>query len=182
MYGWHGKVLRVNLTTGEITVESVNPQVARDFVGGRGWAIRYLYHEVDPAVDPLSPANKLILGTGPLTGTPAPTGNRYMVVTKSPLTDVLSASNSGGVFPTKMKRTGFDLFIIEGKAPKPVYLWVHDGEAELRPAEHLWGKNTEETDPKVRIACIGPAGELLSRIAAIMNDKHPPQPAPAWAR
>ena len=180
MYGWHSKILRVNLSTGDIAVEEVDPQMAKDFIGGRGWAIRYLYDEVDPQVDPLSPENKLIFGTGPLTATPAPTGNRYMVVTKSPLTGALSCSNSGGFFPTEMKRTGFDLFIFEGKAERPVYLWVHDGEAELRSAEHLWGKDvfeTEdalraETDRRARVACIGPAGERLVRIAAIMNEKH----------
>ena len=180
MYGWTGKILRVNLTTGKIAVAEVDPQVAKDFIGGRGWAIRYLYDEVDPKIDPLSPENKLIFGTGPLTATPAPTGNRYMVVTKSPLTDALSCSNSGGFFPTEMKRTGFDLFIFEGKAEKPVYLWVHDGEAELRDASHLWGKDVfktddlirAETDTRARVACIGPAGERLARIAAIMNDKH----------
>jgi len=180
MYGWNGRILRVNLTTGEITTEEIDPQVAKDFIGGRGWAIRYLYDEVDPQIDPLSPENKLIFGTGPLTATPAPTGNRYMVVTKSPLTGALSCSNSGGFFPTEMKRTGFDLFILEGKAERPVYLWVHNGEAELRPADHLWGKDVfetddavrAETDPRARVACIGPAGERLARIAAIMNDKH----------
>lgn len=180
MFGWHGKVLRVNLTNEEISVETVDPQVAKDFIGGRGWAIKYLYDEVDPTVDPLALENKLIFGTGPLTATPAPTGNRYMVVTKSPLTGALSCSNSGGMFPTEMKRTGFDLFIFEGKAERPVYLWVNDDQVEIRPAEHVWGKTVpetedillEETDPKAKVACIGPAGERLVKIASIMNDKH----------
>jgi len=180
MFGWYGKVLRVNLTNEEISVETVDPQVAKDFIGGRGWAIKYLYDEVDPTVDPLALENKLIFGTGPLTATPAPTGNRYMVVTKSPLTGALSCSNSGGMFPTEMKRTGFDLFIFEGKAERPVYLWVNDDQVEIRPAEHVWGKTVpetedillEETDPKAKVACIGPAGERLVKIASIMNDKH----------
>ncbi len=185
MFGWHGKILRVDLTNERVSVEEVDPQTAKDFIGGRGWAIKYLYDEVDPAVDPLAPENKLIFGTGPLTATPAPTGNRYVVTTKSPLTGALSCSNSGGVFPTEMKRTGFDLFIFEGKAERPVYLWVNDDAdkqhpAEIRSAEHLWGKNVhqtedillEETDPKAKVACIGPAGERLVKIAAIMNDKH----------
>ena len=161
-------------------MEEVNPQTAKDFIGGRGWAIKYLYDEVDPTVDPLSPGNKLIFGTGPLTATPAPTGNRYTVVTKSPLTGALSCSNSGGVFPTEMKRTGFDMFVFEGRASRPVYLWVNDDQVEICSAEHLWGKTvpqTEdtllgETDPKARVACIGPAGERLVKVAAIMNDKH----------
>jgi len=154
--------------------------MAQDFIGGRGWAIKYLYDEVDPTVDPLAPENKLIFGTGPLTGTPAPTGNRYMIVTKAPLTGALACSNSGGVFPTEMKRTGFDMFIFEGRAEKPVYLWVNDDQVELRSAEHLWGKTVhetedallEKTDPKAKVACIGPAGENLVKVASVMNDKH----------
>lgn len=186
MFGWHGKILRVDLTNEKVSVEEIDAQTAKDFIGGRGWAIRYLYDEVNPTVDPLAPENKLVVGTGPLTATPAPTGNRYMVITKSPLTGVLSCSNSGGMFPTEMKRTGFDLFIFEGKAERPVYLWVNvarsgdQPQLEIRPAEHLWGKTIpetedillEETDPKAKVACIGPAGERLVKIAAIMNDKH----------
>ncbi len=180
MYGWNGKLLRVDLGDRTVSVEDIDSQVAKDFIGGRGWAIKYLYDEVDPTIDPLSPENKLIMGTGPLTGTPAPTGNRYMVVTKSPLTGAISCSNSGGMFPTEMKRTGFDMFIFEGRAERPVYVWINDDQVEIRPADHLWGKDTHEsedivlaeTDPKARVACIGPAGERLARIAAIMNDKH----------
>lgn len=180
MYGWHLKLLRVNLTNKKITTEEIDPQVARDFIGGRGVAIHYLYNEVDPMVDPLAPENKLIFATGPLTATPAPTGNRYMVVTKSPLTGALAHSNSGGEFPTWMKRTGFDLFIFEGKSPEPVYLFVNEDQVELRSAAHLWGKEVpettdilkSETSADARVACIGPAGETLSLVASIMNDKN----------
>jgi aldehyde:ferredoxin oxidoreductase len=180
MFGWFGQVLRVDLTNAKTTVENVDPQVAKDFIGGRGWAIKYLYDEVDPSVDPLAAENKLIFATGPLTATLAPTGNRYMVVTKSPLTGALSCSNSGGRFPTELKRTGFDLIIFEGRAPQPVYLWINDDRVEIRPAGHLWGRTVPETeeallsatDPKARVASIGPAGERLVKIAAIMNDKH----------
>jgi aldehyde:ferredoxin oxidoreductase len=180
MYGWHLKLLRVNLTNGKITTEEIDPKIARDYIGGRGVAIHYLYNEVDPLVDPLSPDNKLIFATGPLTATPAPTGNRYMVITKSPLTGALAHSNSGGEFPTWMKRTGFDLFIFEGKASEPVYLFVNEDQIELRSAKHLWGKDTHETtdilksetSADARVACIGPAGESLALMAAIMNDKH----------
>ncbi len=180
MHGWNGKLLRVNLTTGKVSVEDVDPDTAKDYIGGRGWAIRYLYDEVDAGADPLAPENRLIFATGPLTATLAPTGNRYMVITKSPLTGALSCANAGGFFPAEMKRTGFDMFIFEGKSERPVYLWVHDGHAELRPAEHLWGLDTHQTedavraatDPRARVACIGPAGERLARIAAIINDKH----------
>jgi len=98
MYGWHGKLLRINLTRRETSVEEIDPQVSKDFIGGRGVAIRYLYDEVDPVVDPLSPENHLIFATGPLTATTAPTGNRYMVVTKSPLTGALAHSNAAAIF------------------------------------------------------------------------------------
>ncbi|MBW1931294.1 MAG: aldehyde ferredoxin oxidoreductase family protein [Deltaproteobacteria bacterium] len=180
MQGWMGKLLRVDLTTGRLSVEMVDPEVARDFIGGRGWAIRYLYDEVDPGVDPLSEGNKVIFATGPLTATLTPSGARYMVVTKSPLTGAITCANAGGEFPTEMKRTGFDMFIFEGRSPRPIYLWVNDDQAELRPADHLWGMDVhttvalirKETDPKVRVACIGPAGEKLVKIAAIMNDAH----------
>ena len=180
MYGWHLKLLRVNLTTRKITREDVGPKVARDYLGGRGWAIHYMYKEMDPTVDPLSPENMLIFATGPLTATPAPTGNRYMVVTKSPLTGALAHSNSGGEFPTWMKRTGFDMFIFEGKASEPVYVLVNEDQVEVRSAAHVWGKDTHETtdilkaetSDEARVACIGPAGENLALMAAIMNDKH----------
>jgi aldehyde:ferredoxin oxidoreductase len=180
MKGWFGKILRVDLTNEAITREEVDQKVGVDFLGGRGWAIKYMMDEMDPAVDPYDPRNMLVFATGPLTGTPAPTGNRYMVVTKSPLTNALSASNSGGHFPTELKRTGFDMIIFTGRASKPVYLWVDEGEAEIRSAEHLWGKTVpetedrlkEETDSRARVACIGPAGENLVKFASIMNDKH----------
>ena len=180
MYGWHGRLLRVNLTDGTLKEEAIQEEEARKYIGGRGLAIKYLMEGMDPMVDPLSPENLLIMATGPLTATPTPTGNRYMVVCKSPLTGVLANSNSGGVFPTMMKRSGYDLFIFEGKAEKPVYLYVDEGKAELRDASHLWGKDTHETDDAIRaetaddvaVACIGPAGENLALIAAIINDKH----------
>lgn len=180
MYGWHLKILRVNLTTRKVTQEDVDPQIARDYLGGRGWAIHYLYNEMDPMADALSPENVLIFATGPLTATPAPTGNRYMVVTKSPLTGALAHSNSGGEFPTWMKRTGFDMFIFEGKSPQPVYVYVNEAQVEVRSAAHVWGKEVpettdilkSETNPEARVACIGPAGENLALMAAIMNDKN----------
>lgn len=180
MYGWHGRLLRINLTTQTTSIEDIDPQVCRDFIGGRGVAMYYLSKEVDPTVDPLAPENKMIFAAGPLTATPAPTGNRYMVVTKSPLTGAVAHSNSGGEFPTWMKRTGFDLFIFEGRAESPVYLLVNEDQVVLRPAGHLWGKDTHETtdllkaehSDEARVACIGPAGENLALMAAIINDKH----------
>jgi aldehyde:ferredoxin oxidoreductase len=180
MYGWHGRLLRVNLSNGTIREETIPEEEARKYIGGRGLAIKYLMDGMDPQADPLSAENILVMATGPLTSTPAPTGNRYMVVTKSPLTGALANSNSGGVFPTMMKRSGYDLFLFEGRAEKPVYLYVDERQAELRDASHLWGMNTRDTDDAIKaetsedasVACIGPAGENLALIAAIINDKH----------
>jgi aldehyde:ferredoxin oxidoreductase len=180
MYGWRGKVLRVDLTSGECKEENLYPQVAKDYIGGRGLGIYYLNKEADPKCNPLSLENILIMATGPLTGTSTPSAARYMVMTKGPLTGAVTCSNSGGHFPKELKRAGFDALIFTGRASKPVYLWINQGRAELRPAGHLWGKIVPETtnallgetDPKARVACIGPAGEKLVLFAAIMNDRY----------
>ncbi len=180
MYGWRGKILRVDLTAGKLKEEDLDMKAARNYVGGRGLGVYYLNKEVDPQCDPLSPENMLVMATGPLTGTPAPTAARYMVMTKGPLTGAITCSNSGGQLPKELKRAGFDALLITGRASKPVYLWIDKGRAELKPAGHLWGKIVpestdtllKETDPKARVACIGPAGERLVLFAAIMNDKH----------
>ena len=179
MYGWRGKILRVDLTGGKIEAENLEPRVARDFIGGRGLGAYYLNKEGDPTCDPFSPDNMMVMATGPLTGTPAPTAARYMVMTKGPLTGAITCSNSGGQFPKELKWAGFDAFIFTGRASEPVYLWIDQGRAELRPAKHLWGKWVpettdtllKETDPKARVACIGPAGEKLVLFASIMNEK-----------
>ncbi len=176
-----GKLLRVDLTSGRIAVEAIRPDWLRDFVGGRGLAARYLYEEIDPRVDPLSPGNKLIFATGPLTGTPVPCGARYMVVTKGALTNAITTSNSGGHWGPELKFAGYDMVILEGRAPKPVYLFIHDDHVELRDAAPYWGKRVGDTEdglrrelgiPGLRVACIGPGGEKLVRFACIMNDKH----------
>jgi len=181
MYGWAGKVLRVDLSRREVTVEPTNGAWARAFIGGRGLAARYLYEEVDPRVDPLSPENKLILATGPLTGTSASCGARYMAVTKGALTGAITTSNSGGHWGPELKFAGYDMVILEGRAERPVYLWIYDDHVEIRDASHLWGKIVSETEelikeetgvPGTKVACIGPAGEHLVRFANIMNDKH----------
>jgi len=179
MYGWCGKALRVDLSLGKITSEPLDPNVARDYIGGRGFGIYYLSKEVDPTCDPLGPKNKIIMAAGPLTGTAAPTGARYVVTTKSPLTGAITCSNSGGNFPAALKQSGHDALIIEGASTRPVYLWIDGGRAELRPAEHLWGMTThaaddalrKETHEKAKTAVIGPAGEKQVLFAAIMNDR-----------
>ena len=180
MHAWTGKLLRIDLTDNSVAVEEIPPGRLEAYLGGRGLAVRYLMDEIDPQVEPLAPENKLILANGPLTGTPIPTGARYMAITKSPLTGALTCSNAGGHFPTEMKKAGLDMIIIEGRAAGPVYLYVEDGQAELRSADHLWGKTVpeadrmlrQETSDSVKTAIIGPAGEKQVRIAAIMNDKH----------
>ena len=179
MYGWRGKVLRVDLTQGKVAEETLDREMARAFIGGRGFGIHTLLKELDPRCDPFSPQNLLVMAAGPLTGTKAPTGARYMVMTKSPLTGAVTCSNSGGQFPAELKRAGVDMIIIAGQAAEPVYLWIYPDGAELRPAEHLWGRSTHETEdalrlethPEARVACIGPAGERQVLFASIMNDK-----------
>ena len=181
MYGWTGKILRVDLTRGVITKEDLNMEWARDYVGTRGLATRYLYEEMDPAVDPFSPENKLILSTGPLTGTGASTSSRYAVVTKGPLTGAVTGSNSGGHWGPELKFAGYDMVILEGQSPEPVYLWIYDDDVQLVSARDLWGRTVWETEEWIRndtgvpdcvIASIGPAGENLVRFASIMNDLH----------
>ena len=181
MYGWTGKILRVDLTRGTWQVEDVPKAWMRDFVGGRGLAAKYLYEEMDPMVDALSPENKLILATGPLTGTPVSCGARYMVVTKGPLTGAITTSNSGGHWGPELKFAGYDMVIAEGKAQKPSYIFIYDDRVEIRDAKNVWGKTVSETEdliraelgvPGTRVTGIGPAGENLVRFACIINDKH----------
>ena len=178
---WTKKFLRVNLTNGAIKVEDLNMQWAQEYLGQRGLATRYLVEEIDPKVDALSPENKLIMTTGPLTGTMASTGGRYSVVTKSPLTGAIACSNSGGFIGAEMKNAGWDMIIFEGKAPSPVYLYIENDKAELRPADNLWGKSVWETDeilhqqhqdPQLRICCVGRSAEAGCLFSGIVNDLH----------
>jgi hypothetical protein len=161
--------------------EPLPEEALRDYIGGRGLGTYYLSKLMDPKADPLSPENVLIFATGPLTGTPAPTGGRYMVICKSPLTGLVACSNSGGNFGAELKAAGYDLIIFEGAAKEPVYLAIKDDEVALKPASHLWGLETDVAtdrlleefgDEKARVACIGPAGENKVRIACVINDKH----------
>jgi len=146
MHGWRGKVLRVDLSSGQATDNYLDETMARDYIGGRGFGIFTMLAELDPQCDALGPENILIMAAGPLTGTRAPTGARYMVMTKSPLTGAITCSNSGGKFPAMLKKSGVDMIIFSGKASEPVYLWIDAGRAQLRPASHLWGKNTHDTE------------------------------------
>ena len=175
-----GQILRVNLTSGAINSENLNPQWARQTLGGAGLATRYLFDLTSPGIDPLGAENVLIFMTGALTGTPSASASRYSVVAKSPQTNIWGQSNSGGFFGPALKWSGFDGVIFEGVSPEPVYLFIQDGKAELRKADHLWGMTVPECDDllqaeighPVTVACIGPGGENLVRYAAIMNNKH----------
>ena len=178
MYGWTGTILRINLTDSSIRKEATEPKLAQQYIGARGLGTKIMWNEVDPKVDPLSPENKLIFAPGPLSGTFAPSASHYNVVTKGPLTGTIAASSSGGVFGPELKYAGYDAVIIEGKAEKPVYIWIKDDQVEIRDASQIWGKTTQETteslraatDDDAKIACIGPAGEKLVLIASIMNE------------
>ena len=180
MYGFIGKVLRVDLSSGALSEEAISEEDARLFLGGSGLATKYLIDELAPGVDPLGPENKLIYMTGPLTGTASPSAGRFAAVAKSPLTGLWGEANSGGRWGCDLKRSGYDGIIIEGKAAAPVVLVIDNGKARLQDAASLWGKNVFETTAtlkqdlgkKFNISCIGIAGEKLVRYAAIMNDEH----------
>lgn len=172
-----GDVVRVNLTTGAITREELPLDAVQRFIGGRGLGAWYLYNEVGPDVDPLGPDNKLIFMNGPFVGTPLPAGNKVNLAFKSPLSLSYSYSLCGGHWGPELRFTGRTGLIIEGKSGAPVYLWIDDDRIELRPAAGLWGRTVPETEKRLReelggdelvqIACIGPAGEKLNRMACI---------------
>ncbi len=179
--GWARRILRVDLTAGTCTEEPLRMDWARAYIGQRGLATKYFTEEVDPKVDPLSPANELIWATGPLTGTMASTGGRYSVITKGALTGAIACSNSGGHWGAELKMAGWDMIVVQGRSPKPVYLYVEDDAAQLLDAEWLWGKSVWETepairnrhqDPLIRVSTIGRAGETGCLFAAIVNDLH----------
>ena len=176
---YYEKIARINLTTGEIKVEKLDLAVAQKFIGGRGLGTKILYDEGVATCDPLSPDNKLIYITGPMTGTNSPSSGRYMVVTKSPLTGMIACANSGGVWGAKLKFAGWDAIIVEGKAPAWTYITVEDDKIELHDASKYIGLMSEELDEKVKaeygedasVLSIGVAGEKQALLAAVMNDK-----------
>ncbi len=188
MYGWHGRLLTVDLTRGEIGVEALAPEFLRKWIGGEGFGAKLLWDHVGPEVnDGLDPANWLIFTSGPLTGTMASSSGRLEIVTKSPLTGIFGDTNSGGHFAPEFKRAGYDAIAITGRAPKPVYLCIRDEAVELKDASHLWGKTVSETDQaiknelgdrEIQVSCIGPAGENLVRFAILVNNL---DRAPAWS-
>ena len=177
--GITNKILRVNLTDRQVSIEEPDDLFYRRYLGGAGFVSYYLLKELKPGIDPLSPDNILIFALGPLTGTPVPGGSRNCIGAKSPLSGGIAKSEVGGYFGYELKRAGFDTLIVEGRADRPVYLWIHEGEVEIRDATNLWGKTVLETEEaieadlgerQVRTATIGPAGENMAAIACIITD------------
>jgi aldehyde:ferredoxin oxidoreductase len=177
MHGYSGRVLMVNLTTSQVTIETFDETFAGEYLGGNGFAIRLLYEHLAPGIDPLSPENMLVFAVGPTTDTLIPGATRCCVGTKSPLTGLFCDSTFGGMFATVQKRAGFDTIAITGRAPAPVYLLVHEAGAEIKPATDLWGQYTRETNRSIRereadeaeVLSIGPAGENLVRFACAVH-------------
>jgi aldehyde:ferredoxin oxidoreductase len=176
--GYNGKVLRVDLTNGQATTELIDDAFCRKYIGGAGFIAHYLLNEVKPGIDPLGPENKLIFALGPLTGIALAGCARHTVGAKSPLTGGIAKSEVGEHWGAQLKRAGFDALIVEGKAKKPVYLWIHNGEVEIKDAGQFWGRATKETqetirdelgDGKARVAMIGPGGENLVKYACLMH-------------
>ncbi len=179
--GYHGKILRVNLSKNQIGIEEIDERFCRKYLGGAGFIAYYLWKEMKTGIDALSPDNKLIFAMGPISGLLLPGAARNCIGAKSPLTGGIAKAEVGGFWMAELKRAGYDAIIIEGKAEKPVYLWVHDGEAVIRDASYLWGKETLETETAIRtelgdnhiqVAFIGPAGENQVRFACIMEGCH----------
>ena len=178
---WQGQILRVNLTKGTAKAEPLNMEWANAYIGERGLGTKYLMENMDPKADAMGPDNVLIFATGPLNGTMASTSGRYAVICKSPLTNGIGDSNSGGKFGAFLKFAGYDLLLVEGKAKKPVYLHINDDNVEILPADEIWGTtvwNTEEwikakhQNPQLKIASIGQAGENGVLFSAVVNDLH----------
>lgn len=179
--GYAGSILYIDLTTGKVLKEKLEGNLAKAFVGGKGFIAKLLYDLLEPGLDPLSPENLLVFATGPLNGTIPPYGNKNVVGAKSPLTGLYMDSYFSGGFGAELKFAGYDALVIRGKATKPTYIFIDDSEIKLLDASHIWGKTTHETyniirrdvgDPTVKIVCIGPAGENLVRFACIDADVH----------
>ena len=178
---WQRRILRVDLSAGRAAAEPLDMDWARDFLGERGLATKYLMANMDPRTDPLGPDNVLIFATGPLSGTMASTSGRYTVVTKGPLTGAIACSNSGGKFGAELKFAGYDLMIVQGRADRPVYLHIVDDQVEILPADEIWGTSVWHSDewikqrhqnPQLKVAAIGVAGERGVKFACIVNDLH----------
>lgn len=181
--GYAGRILRVDLSKAKLTDEPLpDEKVLRRYIGGTGLAMKIMYEEVPPEVGPYDPENKVIFMPGPLSGTIAPSSSRYVVMTlHASIEKSIGTGWSGGNWSANLKQAGYDGIIVEGESKEPVYLWVHEGKAELKDAGHIWGKLTEETMelienelevPDVSVACIGPAGEIGLKGAAVATDQN----------
>lgn len=178
IFGYTGKILHVDLSKGKISTEQPTEEFYKTYIGGSAMGTYYVFNNTPAGADPLGPKNTLTIMLSATTGVSISGQSRMTATAKSPLTGLIGDSQVGGFFPAEMKFSGFDGIVLTGRSPKPVYLWVHDGEAELKDASHLWGKITgdaekmireEHADPKIEIAQIGPAGEKLALFASIMN-------------
>jgi aldehyde:ferredoxin oxidoreductase len=178
--GYAGKVLRINLSDRTAKEEQLSEEMARDFIGGAGFGIKHLFDEVKPGIDPLGPDNILVFAPGPFTGAGVPCSSRMAVTGKSPLTGAVGMALSGGEFPTEIKYAGWDAIIIEGEADEPTYIAIKGKDVQFRDAKNCWGTLTfdcqqiikdELNDQNVRVCCIGPAGEHLSKMACIINER-----------
>jgi len=179
-FGYAGKLLFINLATGEIETRKLDEQTCRQFIGGAGLGAKILFENIPPQVHALSPENMLGFVTGPLTATGVPGGGRFTVVTKSPVTGAWADSNSGGFWGPELKKCGFDAVFFSNVSPEPAYIAILDSQVRIKSAVHLWGKDTSETsdliqnelrEPQCRVACIGPAGESLTLMSGIVNEK-----------
>ncbi|EGB15598.1 Aldehyde ferredoxin oxidoreductase [Pseudodesulfovibrio mercurii] len=177
--GYTGRILRINLTEQTSTVEPLPQDLAREYIGGAGFTTKIVYDSVKAGTDPLGPDNVLVLASGPFSGTKVPCASRMAVGALSPLTGAMALSLTGGHFPVELKFAGYDVLIIEGRSEEPVYLWIDNDSVKFRKAGQLWGMSTSDCqttirnqlhDNNVRVACIGPAGENLSRMACIINE------------
>jgi aldehyde:ferredoxin oxidoreductase len=176
----YAPILHVNLSDKSVRREPLPPDLYKQYLGGRGLGVKLLYDNLAPGTDALSPDNLLVFAVGPSTATSVPTAGRFVVITKSPTTGTIFDSHAGGYLGAQLRRAGFAAVVFHGKSDSPVYLWINDDAVEIRDASKIWGKDTyaatdtliEETDPKAQVACIGPAGENLGLMAAIMTDKH----------
>ncbi len=179
MRGWAGRLLRVDLSSGRYWIQDIDPSILVSFVGGRGLAVKLLWDELQPGVDPLSPLNKLVIAAGPLTGYPGPNTGKLVIAAKSPLTGGYGDGNIGSWASVHLRKAGFDAMVIEGASPRPVYLYVEDDKVSLMPADDLWGLDTFETEDRLRrvhgsnvgMLIIGPAGENLVRFATVVAQR-----------
>ncbi len=179
MKGWWGRILRIDLSRGKSWIQELDPKIYTDYIGGRGLAIKVLWDELPPGIDPLSPYNLLIFAAGPLSGLPLPSSGKLVVASKSPLTNGYGDGNIGTMASVHMKKAGYDAIVVSGRSPKPVYIYIEDDKVEIRDATDLWGLDTFETEDKlvkehgrnIGTLLIGPAGEHMVRYATIVSMK-----------